>query len=291
MELRHIRYFIAVAEELHFGRAAESLGIAQPPLSQQIKQLEDELGVKLFYRTSRKVGLTEAGSVFFREATAIIEQSRSMVDTVRSIAKGESGTLTVGFNESAIDSILPGIIMAIRRDHSGINLSLREMQTTEQLDALRRYRIDVGIMRLFSHDLTGLQSKLLLREKYIVAMSKEHRLTGGRTVNLSTLKDESLILFPAAMQPTLHGHLMRCFQKAGGRPRIVQEAVTKHTTLSLVASGLGVALVPKSAMMAAPKNVTSRPIRGKLPDIEHFLVWRDEPASAILTTFRTLLAT
>ncbi len=289
MELRHIRYFLAVAEELHFGRAAKRLAIAQPPLSKQIKQLEDELDVELFRRNSRKVELTEAGFAFFRQAKAMVELSRSMVDTVQAIAKGETGTLTVGFNEPAIDSILPATIKAMRLEHPGINLSLREMQTAEQLEALRRYRIDVGIVRLFSHDLAGLHSRLLLREQYVVAMPRRHRLAAEKEIKLSVLNDESLIVFPAKMQPLLHAHLMRCFEKAGGRPRIVQEAVTKHTTLSLIAAGLGIAIVPKSTMKFAPKSLTNRPVRSGLPDIEYFLVWRDEPPSGVLKVFLSVL--
>ena len=289
MELRHIRYFIAVAEELHFGRAAEKLGIAQPPLSQQIKQLEDELGGKLFHRTSRKVELTDAGTAFLRRARAIINQSHEMLDTVRSIAKGESGKLTVGFNEVAIDSILPDVIMTIRRDYPDIDLSLREMRTVKQLDALRRYIIDAGVMQLFLQDLSGLRSSLLCREKYVVAMHRGHRLAAEKTVHLSTLRDENQIIFPAAIHPAFYEDLMQCFEKVGGRPRIIQEAATRHARLSLVATGLGVAVVPESSINSASRNITFRPIVGEMPKIEHFLVWRDEPESSKLLVFQKLL--
>ena len=278
MELRHIRYFVAVAEEQHFARAAKRLGIAQPPLSQQIKQLEKELGFELFERTTRQVKLTPAGENFLQHSRAILRQSSQMVESARAIHEGKEAVVHIGVNETTIDLFLPGIIKKMRKDRPGVILRIHEMQTVDQLEALRQGRIDLGFMRLFKHDLTGLEAKLLLSEPYVLAMPPRHSLTKRNRVNLKLLENENLIIFPRLMQPGLYDELMTIFAKIGFSPKIVQEAYTKHTTLSLVAAGIGMAIIPRSSALNAPKGVVSKPFDKKaiLPQVEHYLVYNPE---------------
>jgi len=291
MELRHIRYFIAVAEELHFGRAAVRLGIAQPPLSQQIKQLEVELGVTLLARTSRRVRLTPAGEDFLIRSRAIIQQSHQLVESAQAIHAGRQAVIQIGVNETTIDLFLGDIVKKLRRDRPGVVLRVHEMQTTDQLEAIRTGRIDIGFMRLFKHDLTGLRSRLLLREPYLLAVPKTHRLGVQKRINLKSLDDEGLIPFPRSIQPGLYDELMACFALVGVTPKIVQQATTKHTTLSLVAAGIGFALIPKSSALHAPKAVAVKPIMqiAKLPPVEHFVVWCEGQVNPLVAEIITSL--
>ncbi len=283
MELRHIRYFVAVAEEQHFARAARRLGIAQPPLSQQIKQLETELGFELFERTTRQVKLTPAGENFLEHSRAILWQSIQMVESAKAIHDGKEAVVHIGVNETTIDLFLPGIIKKIRKDRPGVILLIHEMQTVDQLKAILQGRIDLGFMRLFKHDLTGLEARLLLSEPYVLAMPAGHSLTKRNRVNLELLENENLIMFPRLIQPVLYDEMMIIFGKVGFSPKIVQEAYTKHTTLSLVAAGIGMAIIPRSSSLNATKGIVVKPFDKKatLPPVEHFLVYNPGLISSI----------
>src|SRR5215208_2490915 len=190
MELRHLRYFIAVAETLHFGRAAAGLGIAQPPLSQQIQKLEGELGVRLLNRTKRTVKLTDPGRVFLAEARRTVAQAARAADSARRASRGEVGWLAVGFVGSATYSLLPPLLRRFHRRNAGVELSLRELTTAQQLEALHRNEIDVAILRTPAPD-PRVVTAVLVEEEFVVALPDSHRLAASRRVALKDLASDA----------------------------------------------------------------------------------------------------
>ena len=273
MELRHLRYFLAVAEELHFGRAAKRLHIAQPPLSQQIRQLEEELGARLFERTNRRVSLTEAGAAFLVDARDILARTDAATRMVGRLARGEQGRLRVGFVGPATESPLPEAIRDFRAEHPGVVLELRELGTMHQLEELRAGSLDVGFIRIYNHDLNGLEAERFLKEPYILALPEGHRLAACERIRLSELGGERWILTPRHYQPKLHAALMARFAEAGFTPDIAQEAITKQTTNALVAAGIGITIFPASMRKVRRDGVVYRELEGRLPWVQIFTVW------------------
>ncbi|MGE4299507.1 MAG: LysR substrate-binding domain-containing protein [Desulfovibrionaceae bacterium] len=291
MDKRHLRYFVAVAEELHFGRAAVRLHMSQPPLSQQIRQMEEELGCVLFDRTSRKVALTPEGAYLLDEARAILARLDMVEETLRAMGRGEAGRLAMGFVAPSTESLLPEAIKAFRQANPRITLSLHELSTTAQLDAVRTGSLDVGFIRLFGHDMTGLRSELFWCEPYVLAIPAGHRLALEQgPVALAELAGEPLITFPRHLQPALHDTLGACFARAGVTPMVVQEAITKLTTGALVAAGMGLSLLPASSARLRRAGVAYRPVRDELPLIEIMAVWRADRETPILRLFLKALA-
>lgn len=290
MELRQIKYFIAVAEELHFGRAAERCHIAQPPLSQQIKRLEEELRVKLLERTSRRVSLTPEGKEFLRRCKDIRERLNEAVVCVQDMAQGLEGQLRVGFIGPASLSKLPKAIRAFRDKNPNIRLDFSAQSTTEQLPMLRGDRLDVAFVRLFGHDTSGLSSMLFLREPYVLAIPDGHTFTDRERVDITDLEGEPLIFNQRIAQPALYRSLIGSFHKAGFMPNIVQEVNTEQSTVALVATGLGCALVPASSAGDQRSGVTFRPLDGDLPQWEITALWKQKNESALLTKFLNVVA-
>lgn len=290
MELRQLRYFIAVAEELHFGRAAERCHIAQPPLSQQIKKLEEELGVTLFERTSRKVSLTPEGAEFLEHARDIFGRLDEAVEMVQSMARGEEGCLRVGFIGPAALSSLPQAIRQFRRENPKIKLDFSAKSTSEQLPMLRNGRLDVAFVRLFGHDVTGLERQVFLREPYMLAIPEGHALAGLEEVDIKLLDGEPMIFNQRGCQPALFRSLIGGFHKAGFDPNIVQEVNTEQSTVALVATGLGVALVPASSATDRRAGVEFRPIRGELPIWEITALWKARKETPLLRRFLSTVA-
>ncbi|MBW4640660.1 MAG: LysR family transcriptional regulator [Gloeocapsa sp. UFS-A4-WI-NPMV-4B04] len=206
MELRHLHYFIAVAEELHFSRAAERLHISQPPLSQQIRDLEDELGVKLFERTKRQVHLTEAGKVFLERSYGVLAQLEHAIAVTQQIGRGEVGRLAIGFVDSATYTLLPEILRVFREQFPAVELRLHELTTTQQIQALYDKQVDVGIVRSAISE-PGLSVECLLPELLVLALPETHPLSAQTQVSLSTLAAELFILFPAQMGPVFYEQL------------------------------------------------------------------------------------
>jgi DNA-binding transcriptional LysR family regulator len=287
MELTHLRYFVAVAEELHFGHAARELHITQPPLSKQIKRLEEELEVKLFNRTSRRVELTEAGIFFFKEAKAILARADYVSGKMRDIAKGSSGSLSLGFNESAINTFLPGTIRKFREKYPEVKLILHELETAVQFEALHSAQIDLGIMRPFGHDLSRLNTRLLFQEKYVVAVPDNHKFIKDKRqeISLSELSSDKFITLPREIHQNLYDHIVKCCEAVGFTPQIVQNAITKKTILALVEAGLGIALVQESAKRNAPERVGFINLKRSLPSIDIMAVWRQSENSVIISNF------
>jgi DNA-binding transcriptional LysR family regulator len=244
-ELRHLRYFVAVAEELHFGRAAARLNIAQPPLSQQIRQLERMIGTALFVRTSRRTELTPAGAAFLQHARRLLADCRRAGDAARRAARGESATVVVGYADSAALSVLPGIVRRFRSAHPHVHLELSEGSTLAQITALERSVVDVALVRgPVAH--AALHVETLLREPFVAALPADHALLAKRAIRLAALATAPFVLFPRHLAPAFHDDLITMCRRAGFSPDVRGEAAEYQTILSLVAAGIGVSIVPAS---------------------------------------------
>jgi DNA-binding transcriptional LysR family regulator len=288
MEMRQLRYFIAVAEELHFGRAAQRVNICQPPLSQQIKNLEKELGAQLFHRKNKKISLTDAGAAFLEDAKEILKRVDLATERARGLARGVIGWISLGLVLPAMDTFLPDAIRVFRSENPLVEIKLLEMGTSAQLSALRTGHIHMGVMRLFQHDTRGLIVERIVEEPYILAVPSGHRLASLSAIPLSSLDGEPLIFLPRHSHPALYDKTVACFSAASCTPIIVQEATTKFVAVALVAAGLGMALVPASTRKQIRPGVIYRPILGNLPLVELSLVW---PENAETAALRNLIAT
>jgi len=285
MELRDCRCFLAVAEELHFGRAAARLGMAQPPLSQRIKALEKALGTRLFDRTSRSVTLTPAGEAFKDEARVLLELAEKAGETVRRIGQGLAGRLTVGCVNPAMDAFLSAALAAFRIASPDVTLVLREMSTREQIPALASGRLDIGFVRYAGQPIPGAVVTAISREPYIAALPAGHPLARARRIALSSLDGQAMVMPPRAALPLLREAMTAALAQAGAVPVTVQEAASKFTTLSLVAAGMGLALVPASVRVWKRAGVVFRDIDGALPEVTLAAIrpeGRDHPAAARL---------
>ena len=291
MELTHLRYFAAVAEELHFGRAAARLHIAQPALSQQIKRLEGELETKLFNRTSRRVELSAAGKIFLRKAHGIIEQADEAFAAITSLGKGQSGYLSIAFNEPVINTFLPKVIEKFMRKYPEVQLSLKELGITEQFKAFDEKGLDLGFMRLFGQNTSAYLKCLVLREQYVLALPANHKLCANSSLSLDMIGNEPLILFPRAEHPQLRNRFDECFRLSGFNPNIIQELSSKRTTLALVETGIALAFVPESSIIHSPAGVEFRKLDSNLPDIEIFALWRSKNDSPLIKNFLDLIPT
>ena len=284
MELRHLRYFLTVAEELHFGRAAERLHIAQPPLSQQIRQLENELGFELFHRTKRKVELTEAGKAFLTEVQQIFRQLEQAIFWGRQVSRGEVGQLVVGFVSSAAYNILPDFLLQFRNSNPNINLELHELTTDEQLRWLQSGRIDIGFVRPpVDENIYG--SKIVFQESLIVAVPENHRLANLEKISLKSLMDESFILFPRFLAPGLYDLIISFCQQFDFSPKLAQEAIQMQTIVSLVAAQIGIAIVPESLQNLQRTGVVYKSFIEETPQVSIAMIWRRNDVSIILERF------
>jgi len=284
VELRQLRYFVAVAEELHFRRAAERLHISQPPLSQQIRALEDELGFQLLVRTRRRVELTPAGAAFLRDARAILSELDGAVAGARRIDAGQTGRLRINFVGSALFSIVPGTVERFRHSRPGVALELRERATVDQLRAVRAGVADVGLVRPPIEDDDQLRVQTVLRERTVAALAAAHPLAELRRVPLRRLAAEPLVLFPRDQAPGFHDLLIDSLAGAGVAPRVIQYAPEMLTIIGLVAAGTGVSLVPASVARLALDGVAYRPVTGA-PLSELVAITRAGDDSALVRAF------
>ena len=283
IELRHLRYFVTVAEELHFGRAARRLQMAQPPLSQQINRLEALVGYSLFERKPR-VALTEPGKVLLAAARRILLQVEQGVDATRRAGRGETGTLTVGFAASAMLTALPDTFRAYRDRFPQVDLRLREMSTSAQLEALKAGIIDVGFVREPTLD-ESLVAEPVVREPFVVALPPDHPLRVHPRLPLGVLADEPFVLFPRFVAPTLYDQVIALCRSGGFHPRQVQEAQEWLTIVSLVDAGLGVSLVPASFQRLGWGGVSYRPLEPEGSRTTIALCRRGEEPSPALDAF------
>jgi DNA-binding transcriptional LysR family regulator len=282
MEFRHLRYFEAVAATLHFGRAAARLHISQPPLSRQIRALEEEMGARLFSRTTRGVRLTAAGRALLPEARRLLREAAALVDGARHLAAGGAGTLRLGFISTASYNVLPRLLPEFHRRRPGIRLQLHESTSDQQLALLRELELDAGLVVPPVTEI-GLRYLPLLREPLIAALPARRRWP--RNLSLAALADEPFILFPRKSGPGLYDLIVGYCRTAGYAPRVAQEAVQTPTIVSLVAAGMGVALVPASLRHMRRTGVVYRAMAERSPLMEVGLAWREsdeEPAVTAL---------
>jgi DNA-binding transcriptional LysR family regulator len=286
MEIRQLRYFVAVAEELHFRRAAARLHISQPPLSQQIRALEEEMGCTLLARTRRRVEVTAAGEAFLRDARALLAELDGAVDTARRIDAGQAGRLRVGFVGSALLSVVPSIVQRFRAARPGVELELRERSTVEQLRAVSAGLVDVGLVRppLADDDVSELRREVVSRERTVAALPVGHPLAELRRVPLRRLTAEPFVLFPRAQAPGFHDLLIGSVAAVGPPPRVVQYAPEMLTIIGLVAAGIGLSLVPASVARLALDGVTYRPVAGA-PSASLVAITRAGDSSAAVRAF------
>ena len=282
LELRPLRYFVAVAEELHFGRAAQRLGIAQPPLSLAIQRLERDLGVALLARSNRRVALTDAGHQLLGDARRILAEVVRAAEDTRRAARGETGSLSVAFAASVMFLSLPRIIRRFREQFPRVHLELRELPTGLQLAALRTGELDVGFLREPPVD-DLLTTETVMREPLVMAVSRRHALATTRHLELAQLAHEDFVLFPRDLAPGLYAQVMDCCARAGFAPRVVQESRELYTTVSLVEAGLGVTIIPDSVRKIGWRGIRYVPIRGATTRID--AAWRTDGASPVVTAF------
>ena len=285
MEFRHLRYFLAVAEAGHMTRAAERLGIQQPPLSLQIKALEQELGVALFQRHPKGVSLTDAGRQFEPEARRLVDEMAALQGRMARVARGELGVLNIGFTSSAAaHAFTPEALRACRRAWPGISLSIREDHAAGITEAVAAGRLHCGLIRVPVSQPEHLSFEVLLREPVLVALPVDHPLAAGtgerRALALTELRQEGFILVRQPGAPGLYARLLALCEAQGFRPRIAAEVERMGTSLNLVAAGAGIAVVPASMHGLHPQAVVYRPLADGTPlDAPLTLVYRTAEAS------------
>ncbi|MBD8492942.1 LysR family transcriptional regulator [Pseudomonas syringae] len=290
MELRHLRYFIAVAEELHFGRAAQALGISQPPLSQQIQALEQELGARLFERTNRRVELSEAGRLFLDEARLVLAQVDKAADVARRAQLGEVGELKIGFTASApFISSIPKAIFNFRQAYPAVHLSLQEMISQDVVERLEHGRLHVGIMRPLPLPDTLLAIEIL-RDPLVAFLRADHPLVvrGEQGVYMAELALEPFVFFPRTYGSGLYAQVMGLARAAGYNPLVTQEAGEPMTIIGLVAAGLGVTILPASYQRVRIEGVAFRPLLDPGATSPIWLVQRKDEQSPMARAFAAL---
>jgi DNA-binding transcriptional LysR family regulator len=289
LELSHLRAFVVVASELHFGRAAARLNITQPPLSRQIQALEQTIGVDLFVRTSRSVRLTSAGYAFLREAHRLLEHAEAAVRVARHSAATGAGAIMVGLIGAATYGVLRRLIREAQRALPMVELSFVEMVTPEQLDALARRRIDIGLGRLPS-GARGVHTAVIARERLLLAMPDDHPLAALESLRVPDLGVHRFIGYEPIPSTSLYELSEHIFTTAEFTPNIIQRSKQTQTILSMVSAGAGIAIVPEAARHACFSNVIFRDIRIENdPVLEMHAIWRPDNNNPVLPAFRSLL--
>ena len=285
MDLRQMRYFLAVAEERNFGRAAERLHMAQPPLSRQIKGLEDELGARLFVRTPRGVDLTEAGEALLAEVPNLLALAQRAAERTRLAGQGVVGRLDVGLFGSGVLDVIPRILARFHAARPQVKIALHNMTKTEQLQALRERRITVGFNRLVP-DEPGIEVRPVLREPLVVALPDTHTLATRTSLTIPDLDGQPMIVYPNVPMHGLAQEVADAFKAEGARLVVEQEVEDVLTAVALVASGFGLAVTTQSATNLRLPGLAFRPLRSPhLKDLELSCLWRQGDASPILAAF------
>ncbi len=283
MELRHLRHFVALAEEEHFGRAAERVFVVQQALSNSIKNLEDEVGVPLVLRTTRRVQLTPAGREFLIAARATLEQADQVIGRARRAARGEVGRLTLGFVSGLAFGGLPEVVRTFRELYPNVSVVLQELTAQEQEAGLRAAQLDIGLMLLPVRD-PGFASEALWRQELVAALPSSHPLTRKPSLSIADFAQEPFVFFPRQIRATYYDQVTRWCAAAGFAPRIVQEAIEVPTLLSLVAAGLGVFLPIRFFERVSLPGVTYRPVVDA-PIVEIVAVWRRQDDNPVVRAF------
>jgi DNA-binding transcriptional LysR family regulator len=284
-DLRQLRQFVAVAERLHFGRAAAALHMSQPPLSRSIRDLETRVGATLLARSRRRVELTPEGARLLEEARRLLSQLERTVLDVRRMATGDGGRLRLGFVSLADYGVLPGLLKSYKAARPGVELALREMLSPAQAEALAAGELDFGLL-LPPVGGADLEHLVVQRERFVAALPSRHRLARGRgRIAVRDLAGESFVMVPREIAPGLHDIVSALAARAGFAPRVAQEAIQMQTVVSLVSSGLGVALVPASVANLGRRGVAYRDIADAHPRLDLWLAWRGGALGAAAREF------
>lgn len=284
MELRHLRYFVAVAEELHFGRAAQRLGISQPPLSQQIKQLEQDLGTRLFERTRHKVTLTPAGDTLLAEAYRLLEQADRLRSVARETRAGVLSRLSIGCLPSVFYDVLPPILDRLHTLHPEIGLSLRDIEMPSAISELRDGKLDVAFLRVPRVD-APLEARRIMDDHFVAALPSRHPLARRRSISLAQLADQPLVAYSRSMSPSSLDRILDAFTKAGYTPNFAYHGATIQSQIGFVACGLGIALVPGIVQHWRIPKVVYRPLEQPIMAIAVSLVWNSRRTSGAIDRF------
>jgi len=285
--LRVLRYFMVLAEELHFGRAAARLNMSQPPLSQQIRQLEEQLGAELFIRSHQGAVLTPTGEAFRAQVPLVFEQLEKAVNVARLTARGQLGRLDIGVTSSSLVGTVPAALEAFRIRHPEVEWQLHEATPQRQTEALLDKRLDVCLFRL-PPDIVGAKNEIIMHEDLMVALPSSHRLANRSALALEDLRDQPFVMF-GLDQSRFAGFLYQCCVQAGFTPQIRQQVVEVQSLLSLVGANMGVALLPATIRRLAQPNVVFRKIVPHSPQVPLYAIYRDEPPSPTLGNFLTIL--
>jgi DNA-binding transcriptional LysR family regulator len=287
MELRHLRYFVAVGEEQHYGRASRRLGVAQPALSRQIQDLEEEIGFKLFDRLPRGVKLSAAGKLFLEDARRILQAVSEATARAERVARGQAGTLRVGFAENASwHGVVPESFRRFREQQPDAELQLQPAASLEQLDAIRSGHVDAGFAYFMPNADPELDQLAVAVNRVELAVPKSHPLSRLKKLRLRDLTVAAFVWFPRRASPAFYDRLMHeCYRGGLKSPRIVQEALNEATILSLVSTGLGVGWVLGSARWRCPETVSILPVADLNVPLKLALVWRRDNTSPLLARF------
>ncbi len=278
MELRHLRYFLAVAEELHFGRAARRLQMTQQPLSRQIQAMETELGIQLFRRSHRRVELTSSGHWLLKEGRRILADIDQTLDTLKRIDQGKIGQLRLCFSPFALYGLLPTLIKRFRVLYPEVELTLQELCTEDQVEALCTRQMDLGLLHPpIRHP--ALQVQSLSSDDFILALPHNHSLAGRETISLASVAKDPWILHPRTEGPVLYDQIISLFQSVGSSPEIIQQVTQPQTVLGLVSAGIGLALVPACLQNLQRTGVVYKPLVEVTPKLESALAYRADAIS------------
>jgi DNA-binding transcriptional LysR family regulator len=283
MELRHLRYFVAVAEELHVGRAAERLHIVQPALSRQIAALERELDLKLFDRAGGRIMLTEAGIALLEESLLILRRIDSAVAHTKAIARGDLGSLEIGFVGPAMWSVLPAILREYRERFPNVRFHVHETPIAEQLRRLRDGSLDVGFVRAFGYD-EAIAFETVLREHFIVALPDDHPMASYDAVDLAALADEPFLMIRRVDSPAFHDRFIELCHSYGFTPQVVEEAVSM-SALHMISAGIGIAVVTDSIASRPWPGLVFRPLTRPSRPVELAVAYLRDRESPTLTAF------
>lgn len=287
LELRHLRYFVAVAEELHFGRAAERLHLAQPPLSQQIRKLEDLLGYPLFTRTSRSVTLTPAGEALLQRARRTLRNVQRDIDETRSIGRGDVGSLHIGFIGSAMLTTLPAIFRSYREKYPQVRLHLHESFTALVTEGLENGTLDAGILR-DGDPLEGLHVTTIFSEPFVAVVPARHACARQKSISVAVLRDEPFVYYPRSAGARAYEKPLTMCEEHGFRPQIVQEASHWLTILRLISAGQGVSIAPACVRQIASAEVVCLPLRGARAVSNIELAWLEGETRPIVERFKQI---
>lgn len=285
MDLRQLKYFIAVAQELNFGRAAVALNISQPPLTRHVQQLEEELGVQLFIRTPKGVELTQAGKLFLQEAVNIRSLFEQATERTRRAGQGKLGRIDIGIFGSGILDPIPKLLLRFRSAYPDVNIVLHTMTKNEQVEALRQRRITIGFNRMLE-PFPDIQIELVMTEALLVALNEQHPLAVEDAIPFRALKNHPMVLFPTGSRPNFIDKVMDLCRREGFLPKVSQEVGDAVTGVALVASGFGLCLVPQSATRLQLPGVVYRPLKNA-PNavVDLSCVYRCDDQSPILMAF------